>query len=285
MMSPACQLCESTEPAVPFYADQGIVRCPRCALVFYQGSANPEALYSDEYFTGGEYQDYAADKAIIQRNFRARIPDLKRLAPSGSLLEIGSAYGFFLDVAKKHWQVKGVEITPEGVRYAQETLGLNVTRADFLDLPDEPESYDLICMWDTIEHLQQPIRYIEKAAKWLKPGGALVMTTGNIESLNSRLRGPKWRLIHPPTHLFYFSPGTLGKAAERAGLHVTGVKHVGYSRGTRAICFGLFMFGARKWPRLYRLFTLGNRLDMPIYLNLYDIMQLTAVKSADPGIT
>ncbi len=260
----------------PWFPGKQIVRCPRCGLIFYTGGTEGVDLYGHDYFAGGEYFDYLADKRVIQRNFSRQIPRLLRLAPRGRLLEVGSAYGFFLELAGAHWEVLGIEVSAQGVRHARETLGVPSLQADFLDLPDEPQAYDLICMWDTVEHLRYPVRYIEKAARWLKPGGALVMTTGDIGSLLARFRKQRWRLIHPPTHLFYFSEATLRSAVEKFTLRVTEVTHVGYSRSYRGMLHGIFALGKTAW--LYRLFTLGGRLDFPVYLNLYDILLLVAVK-------
>jgi SAM-dependent methyltransferase len=262
----------------PWYADRGIVRCPGCELIFFPAhSVDTHQLYTEKYFRGGEYLDYVEDKQVIQENFQKRIDELKRLKPAGRLLEIGCAYGFFLDLARKHWDVKGVDISPEGIRHARETLGLDVEQSDFLAMPDQPESYDIICMWDTIEHLPQPVRLIEKASRWLKPGGLLVMTTGDIGSWVARFRKEKWRQIHPPTHLYYFSADTLTKAIEQASLRPRSVSYVGYTRRFKAMAYGIFCLGMRV-PFLYRLLTLGGRLDFPIYLNLRDIMMLVAEK-------
>ena len=277
-MSTACELCGHTGPMIPFYASHGIVKCPDCGLVFFEQTMAPEELYTEGYFSGGEYMDYVADKAITQRNFRRRIPELLRLAPGGELLEIGSAYGFFLELASRHWTVHGVEIVPEGVEHARNILRLDVRRSDFLDLSDERDRYDIVCMWDTIEHLMRPVCYLEKVGRWLKPGGHLVVTTGDIDSWMSRLRGSRWRLIHPPTHMYYFSPTTLSRAATQAGLEVRRITHVGYSRSSKAMLYGLLMLGKRKHSFLYRILTVGGRLDLPVYLNLYDIVLMTAQK-------
>jgi hypothetical protein len=71
-----------------FYSSHGIVKCPVCGLVFFDDIALPEELYTESYFTGGEYLDYVADKATIQRNFRRHLPALRRLAPHGDLFDI-----------------------------------------------------------------------------------------------------------------------------------------------------------------------------------------------------
>ena len=262
-----------------WFPAQDIVKCPVCGLVFYQGTP-PDHLYSDEYFTGGEYLDYPGDKKIIQRNFKRHIRLLQRLAPKGRLLELGCAYGFFLELARKHWEVKGIDVAAAGIRHARQIIGVNALQADFLTLADEPESWDVICLWDTIEHLPHPILTLRKAAAWLKPGGLLLLTTGDIESRLARWRGERWRQIHPPTHLYYFSAATLRKALADAGLQVQHVSYAGYSRGFRAMMYGLFALPDKKTRWLYQLLTFGGRLDFPIYLNLYDILLVIAKKPA-----
>jgi SAM-dependent methyltransferase len=261
----------------PLYPRRHIVRCPKCRLTFWDGRSDPAGIYTAAYFAGAEYRDYLADKADIQRNFRDRVAALRRFQPAGRLLEIGCAYGFFLDLARRHWDVRGVEIVPECVQHARDALGLNVQRADFAALPDEPEAYDVICLWDTLEHLPEPVACVEKAARWLRPGGVLAITTNDIDSLVARVRRGRWRQIHSPTHLYYFSASTLTRAVRRAGLQRVHLSYVGYRRSYKSMAYGVLVLG-RKRPRLYRLLTLGGRLDFPVYLNLFDIMMLLARK-------
>lgn len=278
-MKTLCELCGHDGPKSELYPAQSIVRCPGCGLIFYDAAVAPSELYDKTYFSGGEYLDYVGDRRTIQRNFAGRIRELRRLAPRGRLLEIGSAYGFFLDLARRDWQVKGLDISADAVAHTRDALHLEAFEAgDFLGLPDEPERYDVICLWDTIEHLSRPVRHIEKAALWLKPGGILAMTTGDAGSLLARLRGERWRQIHPPTHLYYFTADTLSRAVAGAGLEVCRRSHVGYWRSAKAMLYGVLMLGRRRFPRLYALATLGGRLDFPIYLNLYDILLLIARK-------
>jgi SAM-dependent methyltransferase len=278
----ACPLCGEAGPMRPRFPAYQIVECPRCALVFYAGAASTDSLYDQSYFAGGEYLDYRADRKVLQRNFRRHLPLLERWAPSGRLLELGCAYGFFLQVAAGRWQARGIDVSAEAVRHARDVGGVDAVQADFLALPDETDRYDLVCLWDTIEHLPRPIATVEKAARWLKPGGTLVLTTGDVESRLARLQGERWRQLHPPTHLFYFSAATLGRTAARAGLEPIHSSHVGHSRGYKAMLYGLFALGRKKSAWVYRLLTAGERLDFPIYLNLYDIILFAARKPAAP---
>ena len=272
-----CELCNSSDEKQPFYPEISIVKCPNCGLVFYNGeSIGGASLYNKEYFNGKEYFDYVSEKNIIQYNFSRFIKFLSKLVPRGRLFEIGCAYGFFLELAQKYWTVSGVDVVPEGVQHARDMLHLDVLLADFLSLEDPPESFDIICMWDTVEHLQHPVRFIEKAGQWLKPGGILVMTTPNIDSYVARLRKKRWRQIHPPTHLYYFSVQTLSSAVKKAGLEVIQTSHVGYYRSLKFMLHRIFVLknGNLKW--LYRALTLNEKLDFPIYLNLWDTMMLIA---------
>ncbi len=259
------------------YPRLAIVRCPECGLVRFDGTVVPETLYTGEYFRGGEYADYVADKPMLTRNFSARIAELRALVPRGDLLEIGSAYGFFLELAREHWTVSGVEIAPEGAAHAR-GLGLDVTRGDLLELADRPGAYDVICMWDTIEHFARPVETVERIARWLRPGGIVAITTGNITSGVARLRGARWRLIHPPTHVTYFSRATLTRTVERAGLRVRKLRSVGHWRSWRSMMHALLLAGARPHPALYDIATIGGSLDLPIYLDLGDLMLMIAQK-------
>ena len=280
MTEKSCELCGHTGAMLALYREQRIVQCPSCALIFYDGSVDTAFLYGADYFRGGEYFDYVSDKKVLQWNARRRIGQLRKLIPSGGrLLEIGSAYGFFLDLAREHWRVGGIDVSAEGVQYARDVLGLDVTQADFLDLPDEPGSLDAVCMWDTIEHLPHPVRFIEKASRWLKPGGVLMLSTGDVGSLVSRIRRERWRQIHPPTHLYYFSRGTLTQAVERAGLECAEISSEGNYRSYRSMAYAVFSLGGKPTDWIYRAITLGERLDFPVYLNLYDLFVLVARKT------
>lgn len=273
-----CELCGYSGQMLPKFPAKEVFECPRCGLIFYRGNTASD-LYSREYFEGGEYHDYRGDERVIRRNFRKQIRRLLELVPSGRLYEIGCAYGFFLDQARAHWDVSGIDVTEEGIAHAREALRLPVECGDFLDSPENPGAFDLICMWDTIEHLPHPVRTIEKATRALKPGGALVITTGDIGSLVARWRGERWRQIHPPTHLYYFSRKTLTLAIEKAGLSVDSIDSVGYWRSLRSMLYGIFALGKKRTAWIYRLLTAGGRLDLPVYSNLYDIMVMVAVKT------
>ena len=82
--APPCVVCDYRGEMRPYFPTQELVQCPHCGLVFYRHFQAPtEQLYSEDYFRGAEYRDYVADKGVLQRNFRKRLPTLLRHALYG----------------------------------------------------------------------------------------------------------------------------------------------------------------------------------------------------------
>jgi 2-polyprenyl-3-methyl-5-hydroxy-6-metoxy-1,4-benzoquinol methylase len=242
------------------------------------------ALYRKNYFFGEEYSDYLRDKPILQKNFRARMHVLKRfMNPDGEprhrrLLEIGSAYGFFLEVAQPMFSsVLGIDITDDGCRYAADVLGMPVVHADFLYHDFGAQEFDVMTMWDTIEHLREPNRYIEKVSSMMPTGGLVAFTTGDIDSWNARLRKERWRMIHPPTHVHYFSRSTLSQMLHRYGFETVYSKHCGFYRSVDMVAYMILVLRQNK-PALYNALKATGLTKIDFYLNMFDIMYVIARK-------
>ena len=275
-----CIVCERDDTAAPLYP--GLLRCRACDYVFADmrlTDAELFQLYNEEFFTGAEFSDYAADEKFFRKNFALRLRELKKFldpARHRRLLEIGCAYGFFLDVAREEFaRVEGIDITDAGVRYAREELHLNVVQADFLAHDYGADKFDVVCLWDTIEHLREPHRYVEKIAAHTEPGALLALTTGDIESLNARLRKDRWRLIHPPTHLHYFSPKSIAQLLDAHGFDVVYNRYCGFYRSIGNMAYNVLVLRQQK-PALYRPLERLGIGGLGFYLNLYDIMYVIA---------
>ena len=287
-ISRQCIVCSSSKSST-FYP--GLLKCAECGMVFADMQLSEEELrdlYRKQYFFGDEYSNYVADKKVLQKNFRLRLRPLfdciKKFMPDKydtpllklDLFEIGSAYGFFLDIAQKHFQsVTGIDISEDGCEYAKNN-GMNVTCGEFLT-ENINDKLDLFCIWDTIEHLSRPDLYIEKAAQLTNPGGMICITTGNIDSSLAKRKKERWRLIHPPTHLYYFSTETLTKLLERHGYEVVHVESCGTYRSLDNVLYNILVL-RRNWPRLYKFFKMTYITYLGFYLNLYDIIYVIARK-------
>jgi SAM-dependent methyltransferase len=281
-VSPApCEVCAGTTHRPLFVRDgYEFLRCSGCGHVFLDlalGDADLARLYATAFFRGGAYSDYVRDKAVMQRNFRRFVAVLRGYGNGGRLFEIGAAYGFFLELARRHWRVEGVDIVGEAAAYARTALGLDVAAGDFLELPLVEAAYDVVAMWDTIEHLRHPARYVAKIGRILKPGGIVALTTGDVGSVMARVRGRRWRLYHPPFHIHYFSRQTIADLLSRHGLAVVSIKAVGFDRSLDTMLYRVLADGK---PAVLRAAYRGMRglgfTRRALYLNLFDIMLVVA---------
>lgn len=207
-------------------------RCRACGFIAYLGAAAGAltALYDDRYFNGGEYADYLGEEAALRRSMRNHLQQMSRHPPKGRrLLEIGCAYGLFLDEARREgFEVTGLDICAGPLSHGRHQLGLDTRCADFRTVDLGRAAYDTVCLWDTIEHLPDPDHFVARARDLLTCGGMLYLTTGDMGSLNARLRGARWRQIHPPTHVSYFTRSSMRRMLERLGFEVVAVETAGY---------------------------------------------------------
>lgn len=280
-MKNECVVCSSSS-AGRYYA--GLVACTNCGHVCADFDLSDEELldlYSENYFFGEEYSDYIADKNALQKNFKLRLKILQRFLISGrhkSLFEIGCAYGFFLDMARNYFEtVSGIDISENGVCYARDHLGLNVLHGDLTKHDLNNQRFDVVCLWDTIEHLRCPHLYLEKISRHMDSGSLLTITTGDIQSLNARIKRDSWRLIHPPTHLHYFSNATISKMLNRYGFDVVYSRYCGFYRSLDQVAYNIFVL-RKKSPRIYDWLQRIKMRDVSFYLNLYDIRYFIARK-------
>ena len=231
----------------------GLVKCACCGYVCADmkfSYAELKQFYSEKYFNGEEYTNYLSDADIHRRNFLRRISRLEKTAGSLKGLdvyEIGSAYGIFLDVIKGICNTaEGIDISTDAVEYAVKKYCVKVKSGDYLKEDILSKSVDMVCMWDTIEHLSEPHKYIEKINDHLKNRGYLILTTGDIGSINARVRGKKWRQIHPPTHLHYFSKNTMIHLLENYGFEVVDISYPGNVLGIRNIIYSILVLHMNK---------------------------------------
>jgi SAM-dependent methyltransferase len=246
------------------------------------GSAGLRALYQEEYFKGGEYMDYVADQAAHQKTLARHLRVVRRHLPPGArLLEIGCAYGFFLELARTVYPGSvGVDLSPGAVAYAR-GRGLDAREGDLESLHLRG-SFDAVCLWDTIEHLPSPDTTLQQGCALLEPGGWLFLSTGDAGALLPRLQGRGWRQLHPPTHLFYFTRPSLRALCRRLGLETVRFGTVRVYRRLSSVFKALARprgkpFSTSLAAGALRLSPVRlQRLDIP--LNLGDTLWLAARK-------
>jgi SAM-dependent methyltransferase len=282
-----CAICGGTAFDAPVLGP--LARCRACSYVFLPRTPDLpkqiEALYAGDYFTGAEFGDYASQRRTFARNFQAYLKRMRRAgAASGRLLEVGCAYGFFLEQAQASFEATGIDVNEPAIAAAR-AIGARAEFAEFLTYRVD-RLFDVVCMWDTIEHLLDPRAYLERAHAVLEDGGWLFLTTGDIGSLMARVRGAGWRMIHPPSHLNYFSRPTMTRLLDSVGFDVLPIRSVGTHRDVLNVLHLLGLFSKRALVRrvsgtLERALT-GRMPNLGFYLNLHDIMFVSARKRRQP---
>ncbi len=241
-----CTLCRSTSYALVH--DMGwrrIFRCSGCGLV----RADPlpsidekEAVESQGYTDASEFpevrdffancnRDYVDDPVI--RELRRYLERLEQtVGAPGHLLDIGAGTGILMHLAQERgWQPEGIDIAPLTAEKVAREFGFQITIAPF-ELHDfGPRRFDGITMLDVLEHVVDPLTTLHRVREMLRPGGAVAIAVPNQRSLltylvglYARMRGPAanallFKLYVPP-HLHYFTPPTLRRLVEAAGLRI-----------------------------------------------------------------
>ncbi len=255
-----------------------IVRCSSCGLgrTVPAESFNPSAFYGESYFQGGiadGYADYVGSQATLRLEFRHIVNELLRLGVGrGRLLELGCAYGFFLDEAKPYFEsVHGVEVSADAVRSCR-ARGLDVVHGE-VDPSTLKGLYDVAIGLDVIEHVPNPSDTLKIVGSHMNRGGVLVMTTGDWSSRLARVSGPAWRLMTPPQHLSFFSPTSMRLMLQHAGFAVQSLTHPWKHVPLALVAYQLQRLLGVK-PRNIGVLT---RLWVPV--NLWDAMRVVAVKT------
>lgn len=228
-MSPrACPICGSQRTQS---CGERAFNCNGCGLIFIMPleTERPEAIYDERYFKGGVYRDYFSEESTMVDYFERKIRLIEKHLPvSGRVLDIGCAAGFFLKAMKKRgYEVSGMDISECATRYARESLGVGITTGDITSASLPADSFDIITMWDVLEHLRDPMVAIRQAHRSLKDTGTLVVETLNIDSLNFKLLGRRWPLWYPPLpyHLLH-GEGTIDRTEKG---RISGLRNVSHT--------------------------------------------------------
>jgi 2-polyprenyl-3-methyl-5-hydroxy-6-metoxy-1,4-benzoquinol methylase len=254
-----------------------ILRCSSCGLgrTRVPDSFDPTQLYTEEYFQGGAvdgYGDYVGSEATLRSEFRRTVGEILRLdVRRGALLEFGCAYGFLLQEAKPFFErVHGIEIADDAVRFCR-ARGLDVA-SGVVEPSAMKGPYDVVVGLDVIEHVPRPDETVEILASAMRPGAALIMTTGDWGTPVAKLTGRHWRLMTPPQHLSFFTAAAMRAMLERAGFRVASLSHP-----AKRVPLSLIAYQLQRFTGKPRNFPILNKLWLPA--NLWDAMRVVAIKS------
>jgi SAM-dependent methyltransferase len=198
-----------------------VVVCPSCELTRLDPqptAAELTAFYEDpRYFEGGlavgegYTEGYAERQACLRASAREDLELLARFRPHGDLLEVGCAFGDFLETAREWgYSVSGIDVSEAAVSESRRRVGCSVLRLTLSEYSAlHPATADIVYGSHVIEHVPDPLEFAAALARVLRPGGLFLCVTPNQGSVLARISGRRWVSYKIPEHLFYFTPATL----------------------------------------------------------------------------
>lgn len=224
----ACKVCKNQDKnkfSIKFYKNEiNIVQCSECGFVFIPP-------YYRKHIDYTEYKNEDSLKAVIAGNdwlkvqrHKLRYRTIQKYCRKGKLFDLGVGWGHFLYTGRLlDYEVDGIEMAKMPFTYAKKYLKLPVERIDFFDYTSKNNYYDILTMWDVLEHIDNCDKAVEKCATMLKQGGHIVIQVPQIDSFIAKKQRESWQAMGLD-HVNYFSKETITRFLESKGFEVVKIK-------------------------------------------------------------
>jgi len=279
----ACPVCNGAALHQYTKGEFNVAQCTECKTLFIENPpSDTSALYDESYFFGGEsggYGSYDEEKETMRATFEKCLDLISEYQTGGALFDVGAATGYFLALARdRGFSVSGIDISAAAAREATKK-GIEVETGTLETVRHQPDSYDVVTMFDVLEHVPHPDALVKEAADMLRRGGILMGCTPDSMSVNARLMGKRWHLLCPPEHLVLMNDKSL-----RLLLAEQGFTTVWTGRITKRFSLPYIFQTAARWLGIPLLSRIGSafrgtwlgRIAIP--LDLHDNMFFLARK-------
>ncbi len=240
--SPPCPVCSAAETSPCFtrcdrygtHEPFDVVRCDGCGLMRVSPRPRPEAIgpyYADTYSWKADEPAESLPGRLIHgaehwyrfHLLRYQARKMRRYTharPGAEILDVGCGSGDRLLVYRDMgYSPYGVEIST-AADYARDHLGLCVRRGTLSEARYEDDQFDVITLYNVLEHLHDPASELAEIRRILKPGGAVAIEVPNTDCLQFRWFGQRWSALDVPRDLYYWNPRLLSQMLEKSGYEV-----------------------------------------------------------------
>ena len=225
-----CPLCGSERQIL---LSSGLYKCRNCGCGY--NTKHKLLDYTDSYFTSDYKKQYGKtyeeDFNHIYSISKKRIDHIKQISKgtNNSILDIGSALGFFLKCASDagYKRTLGIEISPYASQYSISKFGIETVMNSFSKI-EISEKFDVVTSWYFIEHNNDPVQILHKIFSILENGGIFAMTVPSIFGPLFYFNRKEWIEKHPEDHRVDFSPGSAKKVLKRIGFKSIEIKSAGF---------------------------------------------------------
>lgn len=209
-MSKKCDICQDKRIYYLFSKDKyEYFICNNCKVTFIAPKPNYPHVYINnlsKYNSLKTEKAYFLKKDVLTTRAINSVTILSQYKTTGHLLDIGCSYGFYLKIFKEFGYItEGIDISKKAVNYALKKYNLRVYKKDFRTFRFSKKRYDIITLFDILEHLPNPRKTLSKINKLLKKNGIIIIQTPNIRSIIAKITGVNWFWLVTPQHIFLYS--------------------------------------------------------------------------------
>jgi 2-polyprenyl-3-methyl-5-hydroxy-6-metoxy-1,4-benzoquinol methylase len=235
-----CPLCGAQEPGEVILVGRDdawrkkgsfpLVPCGSCGLVYQCPRPSPETMryYYEDCYSGKSKEDMRHTQLesplvrLLNYYRIATIEKVRKLAPGQRVLDVGASYGGFIEMArvKRGVEAWAIDLDPGSIEGFVNKEDIQVTCGDLLEVAYPSDHFDVVTLFETLEHVYSPVQTLEEVKRILKPGGLVSVEVPNWDSWVRPLFGTAWFPLLLPTHLQHFSRHHLRLCAQQAGLEV-----------------------------------------------------------------
>ena len=203
-----------------------IVECKNCGLIFVDPMPSDQyinKIYQKKYYSPAdkpypEISNHLKQRPFLESYFKKEIARIKKIKKKGKILDIGCGPGFFLNIAKSAgFKVFGSDISKFAAKYAKEKFKLDVFGGELNQAKFLTNFFDVITIYQTIEHVKNPLKFLKEVSRILKKDGLLILTTPNQDNFIARILVEKWFGYYYLSHLYFFNPKSVKKILKKAG--------------------------------------------------------------------
>lgn len=200
-----------------------IMECNECTLRFT--NLIPVESEIDKYYKSDDYISHTTNttsifdviyKIVRKYTLRSKRKTVEQFfkTQSGTVLDIGCGTGDFLKIMKHHgWKISGVEVNQEAQKLAEtNTSSIIMNQKDFFQTE---QTYDVITLWHSLEHLHDLKKYLQKISISLNANGVVIIAVPNYNSYDAEYYQKDWAAYDAPRHLYHFSAKSMNNLMGR----------------------------------------------------------------------
>lgn len=194
-----------------------LVRCNHCQFVYVNPRLRQEVIVNG--YSSGSDELFVSQNAAREVTFHGCLSTLEAASGirRGRILDVGTAGGAFLHVARQRgWTVAGCELNRWLCRWAKEQYGLELTPGTLMEMGAEAESFDVVTLWDVLEHTTDPQAVLRECHRIVKPGGVVAINYPDYGSFVAKVMGRRWVFLLS-VHLSYYTRETMARALKACG--------------------------------------------------------------------